>query len=628
MRGTDTKKIAGIAFFAILCAGMPVRAQYAPPVLNDPKEVESFFDPLIQDKMAKDRTPGVVVSVVRDGEILFAKGYGYAELETKKPVTPDRTIFRVGSITKLFTATAVIQLVEQGRIRLDDDVNKYLRSFRIPDTFQAPVTIANLLTHSGGFEEQLVGTGARRPEEVLSLEQYLSRRMPPRVFPPGDLICYSDQGYTLLGYLVEVVSGIPFDQYVERNILRPLGMSRSGFRPPAQELPDLAFGYELLRGSYQKTPYVYLNIFPAAGLAATAADMARFMSAHLQGGSYHGGRILSEDSVWEMQRQHFTNHPRLPGLTWGFFETFYFNRHGLYHAGGIRGYSSLLCLMPDQKIGLFVANNGYQQDEVWFIVDSFIKHYYPSTPLAVNLSPDMVDRARHFTGSYLHVKHSQRTIEKLSTLRAGQVYISANDDGTLNIYGARFAEIGPLVFRRVDGYELAAFREDAEGRVTHLFLDQEAHQKLAWYETSLCQQLLLVLFFLSFLLPFFGWSDQGPDWKPDRTSDTGGRPADRARRLAQLVSLLNLVFLIGIAAVFGSTGAGEIWFGFPGVLSLLLCVPFLSLVLTLGLAVAASAAWRNGYWSLRKRVQFSLMTAAALAFIPYLHHWNLLGFRY
>jgi hypothetical protein len=452
--------------------------------------------------------------------------------------------------------------------------------------------------------------------------------MPPRVFPPGDLICYSYQGYTLLGYLVEVISGIPFDQYIERKILAPLGMNHSGFHPSARELPDLASGYDLQRGSYSPTPHIYLNILPAAGLEATAVDMARFMTAHLQGGSYHGNRILSEDTTWEMQRQHFTNHPRLPGLTWGFFETFYYNSHGLYHAGGILGYSSLLCLMPDQRIGIFVANNGYQQDEVWFIIDSFIKHYFPSTPLSVNLSPDMVDRARHFTGSYQHVRHSQHTIEKLSTLRSGQVYVSANDDGTLNIYGGRFAEIGPLVFRRVDGYEMAAFREDREGRVTHLFLDQEAHQKLAWYETSICQQLLLVMFLLSFVLPFVGWSDQGPDWEPDRSSNAGGSPAERSRRLAQLVSLVNVIFLVGVAVIFGSTGAGEIWFGFPRVLGVLLCLPFVSLVLALVLAVAAFAAWRWGYWSLRKRVQFSLMAAGALAFIPFLHHWNLLGFHF
>ncbi len=612
------------AFF--ICA--PARAQHAPPVLGDARELQAFFDPLILEKISRDPIPGLVVSVVKDGEILFAKGYGWADLERKKPVFADRTIFRIGSVTKLFTATAVMQLVEQGKIRLDDDVNKYLRGFRIPDTYPAPVTVADLLTHTGGFEEQLIGTGARHAEEVLPLGQYLASRMPPRVFAPGDLICYSNQGYVLLGYLVEIISGLPFDQYVERNILGPLGMSRSGFSLPANLMPDMAAGYTVRRGSYQKTPEAYLNIAPAAGMSATATDMARFMAAQLQGGSFGGARILAGDTVRDMQSQHFSNHAGLPGMTWGFFESFYFNRRCLYHAGGIRGYSSLLCLVPDQNAGMFVSNNGYREDMVWAVLDEFLQHYFPSEPPSLSASQEAAARAGHFTGSYQHVKHSERTIEKLGILRGGQTHVSVNDDGTLSIYGMRFAEISPMLFRRVDGFERVSFREDKDGRVTHLFLDQDAHEKLAWYETSLCQQLMLCFFIVSFLLAFFGWSDQEPAWKPDQASTAGGRPARLARMLAQAVCGLNLVFLVGIAAVFIRTGAGEIWFGLPPMLPIILFLPFLSLALALGLPVGALAAWRHGYWSLRKRLQFSVIVVAALGFIPYLHHWNLLGFRY
>jgi hypothetical protein len=226
------------------------------------------------------------------------------------------------------------------------------------------------------------------------------------------------------------------------------------------------------------------------------------------------------------------------------------------------------------------------------------------------------------------VKHPRSTIEKLGILRGGQTHVSVNDDGTLSIYRMRFAEISPKLFRRVDGFERVAFRADLNGRVTHLFLDQDAHEKLAWYETSLCQELLLCFFFVSFLLAFIGWSDQEPSWRADSSAATGGRPARLARTLAQAVSTLNLVFLTGIAAVFMRIGAGDTWFGLPPALPVLLCIPFIGLMLALGLPVAAVFAWRNGYWSLRKRLQFSVIAAAALGFIPYLYHWNLLGFRY
>ncbi len=617
-----------LGLLAALLVAMPLLAQHPPPVLGDPSELQGFFDPLIQDRLARERIPGASVAVVRNGEVLFARGYGFASLEEKRPVVADRTIFRVGSVAELFAATAVMQLVERGKIRLDDDVNGYLHSFRIPDSYPKPVTIANLLTHTGGFEEDLAGTGARRADEVLPLERYLALRMPPRVFPPGDLICYSNQGYALLGCVVESVSGMPFDRYVEQNIFQPLGMSRSAYALPSRLLPDLASGYEMQRGSYHEAPWVYLNISPAAGVSATVTDIAHFMAAQLEGGIYRGSRILAETTVRDMQSRHFTNHEGLPGLTWGFFESFYFNRRCLYQAGGIRGFSSLLCLIPDQKVGVFVTNNGYREDVVWDFVDGFLKHYYPSEPPAIVVPREAAARAGHFVGSYQHVKHSKRTIEKLSILRGGQTYVSANDDGTLDIYGMRFAEIEPLLFRRVDGFERAAFREDRNGRVTHLFLDQDAHERLAWYETSLCQQLLLCLFLLSFLLAFFGWSDLEPDWKRAPSAAGSGRRARLALTLARCVSGLNLFFLAGITAVFLCTSAGEFWYGLPRVLAPLLCLPFLNVPLSLGLIAAALTSWRSGYWSLRRRLQFSIIAAAAIGFFPYLYHWNLLGFHY
>jgi CubicO group peptidase (beta-lactamase class C family) len=629
MSGSAMRRVISIAVLLFLGVCRPARAQHPPPVLGDREELQAFFDPLILEKLSKDPVPGMVVVVVKDGQILFAKGYGWARLEQKKLVIADRTIFNMGSVSKLITATAIMQLVEKGRIRLQDDVNTYLTAFHIPDNYTAPVTIANLLTHTGGFEEELAATAARTPEAVLPLGQYLAQKMPPRVFPPGDLISYSNQGYALLGYVVEVASGMPFEQYVRQNILIPLGMLRSGFSRPAPQLaPDLASGYEMLRGSYQRAPEMYLNISPAAGLSATATDMAHFMVAQLQGGIFGDARILTPDSVRDMQAEHFTNHAGLPGLTWGFFESFYFNLRCLYHTGNVRGYGSLLYLLPDQKAGVFVSNNGDRPDIGWTVVDGFLKHYFPFEPPPLGATPEFAARASRFTGSFQHVKHSRRTIEKLGTLRGGQTHVSVNEDGTLRIYGMRFAEISPNLFRRVDGFERVAFREDSDGRVTHLLLDQDAHEKLGWYETSLCQQLLLCFFFVSFLLAFIGWTDQEPSWKADPSAGEGGRPARLARILAQAVSTLNLVYLVGIAAVYMRTGTGESWFRLPSILPVLLCIPFVALLPALGLPVAAVWAWRKGLWSLRKRLQFSVIAAAALGFIPYLYHWNLLGFRY
>ena len=164
---------------------------------TDPQELEAFLDGFFAEQMEALHIPGAVFILVKDGETFFTQGYGLANLGSQRPVIPDETLFRVGSVSKRFTDTAIMQLVEQGRLNLDDDVNEYLESFQLEENYPRPVTIANLLTHTGGFDERLTGTGVRSPSELVPLGQYLADNMPPRVMPPGDTISYSNHGYAL-----------------------------------------------------------------------------------------------------------------------------------------------------------------------------------------------------------------------------------------------------------------------------------------------------------------------------------------------------------------------------------------------------------------------------------------------
>jgi CubicO group peptidase (beta-lactamase class C family) len=195
-------------------------------------DLETFTDELITRQLDEYHIAGAVVSIVQDGKIELTRGYGYANIEEQIPVTPDETIFRIGSAGKLFTWTAVMQLVEQGKIDLDTDINTYLPDFKIPDTFPEPITMLNLLSHTAGFEERTTGTESRGPEEIISLHEYLSRYMPDRVRPAGELITYSNYGTALAGYIVEAVSGMPFEKYIERYLFSPLSMAHSTFRQP------------------------------------------------------------------------------------------------------------------------------------------------------------------------------------------------------------------------------------------------------------------------------------------------------------------------------------------------------------------------------------------------------------
>ncbi|NUR22349.1 serine hydrolase domain-containing protein, partial [Frateuria sp.] len=255
------------------------------------QDLGSFFDGLMPYALRRNDIAGGVVTVVKDGQVLFARGYGYADLDRRIPVSAERTLFRPGSTSKLFTWTAVMQLVEQGKLDLDRDVNAYL-DFHIPDWHGKPITLRQLMTHTPGFEDGARGLMPATPDEV-DLQRYLKQRLPSRIFPPGELVAYSNYGCGLAGYIVQRVAGEPYAQYIERHILQPLGMEHSTFEqplPPALA-PTMSQGY--LRASDGKPqPFELVDPAPAGAMSATATDMAKFMIAQLQDGRYGNAQML------------------------------------------------------------------------------------------------------------------------------------------------------------------------------------------------------------------------------------------------------------------------------------------------------------------------------------------------
>ena len=266
-------------------------------------DLEAFFDGVMAAHLKAQRIVGATVSVVKDGELFFAKGYGHADLEKNVPVDPERTLFRVGSTSKLFTWTAILQLMEQGKVDLDADVNTYLTQFQIPATFPQPITLRNLLTHTPGLEDGALGyLIVRSKEESPPLADALELHMPARVRPPttdwsdGTNASYSNWGTALAGLIVANVSGLSYDEYIERNIFQPLGMSRSSFREPLPDglIGDMSKGYRY-RGTQEAGGFEYIHHFgPAGSMSSSATDMARFMIAHLQNGRFGDTRILQE----------------------------------------------------------------------------------------------------------------------------------------------------------------------------------------------------------------------------------------------------------------------------------------------------------------------------------------------
>src|SRR5215467_8523970 len=222
-------------------------------------DVESFLDGLVPLQLKQSDIAGATISVVKDGKVLFAKGYGYADVQKKQTVSPEETLFRPGSISKLFTWTAVMQLFEQGKLDLDRDVNEYL-DFKIPDAFGKPITLKNIMTHTPGFEEQIKDLFTTTPGSP-NLGEYLKTHIPARIYPPGTVPAYSNYATALAGYIVQRVSGHPFEDYVAENIFKPLNMKHSTFRQPLpSELASfMSSGYR--RGSDPKEPFEIVNPF-------------------------------------------------------------------------------------------------------------------------------------------------------------------------------------------------------------------------------------------------------------------------------------------------------------------------------------------------------------------------------
>ena len=457
-------------------------------------DFETFLDALIPSQLRNRDIAGAVISVVKDGQVLFQKGYGYADVEAKKPVLPDQTLFRPGSISKLFTATAVMQLVEQGKLDLDGDINQYL-DFAIPKTYAQPVTLRQLLTHTGGFEETLKNLFIAHENDIQPLRSYLVNEMPARIFPPGKIPSYSNYGFTLAGYIVEGVSGEKFESYIENHILKPLGMNHSTFDQPvpAQLVPQMSKAY--LNASKKPRDFEWVQAAPAGALTTTAADMTRFMIAFLQDGSVDGVSILKPQTVRQMETRQFEFQPMLPGLGITFMEYLIDPVRIIAHGGDTVYFHSDMILIPDAHFGYFLSYNSLGKDvgggrgEVW---RTLVNRYFRSkSELKIDFDLNTAKSdGRAVSGLYEGTRRGETTFLRILAL-ADQFKVKSDEKGVLRVEGMknqsgelqRWSEIAPLVYREVDGLETIGFRRDASGNIAEILPFPAIYegQRVPWY---------------------------------------------------------------------------------------------------------------------------------------------------
>ncbi len=594
----------------------------APAVPVTAANVAAFFDAMIAQQMDEFHVVGATLSVVKEGELLFAKGYGYADREDKILVDAGRTLFYPGSTGKLLTWTALMQLVEQGKVDLHADINQYL-DFTIPATFDKPITIENLLTHTTGFEEQLAALLVAEQGDLLPLGEFLRHNLPTRVYPPGTTWAYSNYATGLAGYIIERVSGQSYADYVTEHILRPLGMSHSSVEqplPPAL-LADYGKGYHYRDGQYTSVDFEWVSNLPSAPLRTTATDMANFMLAYLNGGQFGAGRILEEATVAAMLQKQFAHDPHVNGMGYGFMWSMQNDKELLWHTGGSAYYNTMMALIPAEQVGFFISYNTPVGDLYQPLV-SFVDHFYPAAPAAVLEPP--ADTAEHIAalqGNYVSSRVAHTSHQKFVTWQAEALTVQPGANDTLQVGTRTYRETESGIFEQVDGPRTLTYRTDARGDVVQLFWGQFAYFKIPWYGTAVTQLFFAGVALLLMLIGIIAWPLA---WMVRRRKGQLVVPWTRwARWIAVGTALLNLL-LFGwfIGALLGFAES----FVYPtATLNLLTWLWWINLPALLALASFTVLAWWRHAWRPAWRVHYTLVALANLLFVAFLINWHLLA---
>ncbi|WP_243050765.1 serine hydrolase domain-containing protein [Dyella sp. RRB7] len=569
-------------------------------------DAQPWLDERMAKAMQQQPIAGAVVVVVKDGNLLLAKGYGYADVAAKKPVDPASTLFRVGSLSNLFTWTAVMQLVEQHQLDLDADINRYL-DFSMPPRDGKPITLRDLMTHTAGFEEASKDLFVPDAAALISNEAWVKRWVPARIYPAGDVPAYSNYGAALAGYIVQRVSKQPFEAYVEQHIFQPLDMQHASFRqplPPALQ-PDMALSYS----SPTEPPHAFelIPAAPAGALSISGDDMARFMIAHLQFGRAGEAQLLAQPTVQAMHGYTRTSVPGLHGMSLGFVRMDRNEQEILGHSGATRYFHSELALFTAQHVGVFVAIDG-DADRTWLrqLRNDFADRYFPALPQI--RQPTLATAQAHgaqLVGSYLPSRISRSNLRALRNLFE-QTQVTMAPDGTLrtpmfdNVVGpVHWREIKPFLWLDdASGSHLGAVMQD--GKVRMLAIDDTAPTLVFlpvpdWLLARWNMPLLAVTLTV-FLLVALSWPLaallrrlRGKPW----TLEDGSA---RWYRLSRVTAILQLLFAAGWWLMLPRLDSGTAQLDLR--LRLLQLVGWLAVLGTVAVAINAWHAWRapGGWW--------------------------------
>lgn len=604
---------------------------------SDLFDLNEWIDSQFEKGLDSFNIPGATFVLMQGDSVIHMNGYGVADIETNTPVNSEFSIFRIASISKTFVGTAIMQLYERGEIKLDDNINNYLKTFQIENKFGDPITIKHLLTHTAGFDERNIGTAVRTEENVISLAQYLKKRMPPQIRPVGEALTYSNHGYALLGLIVEEVSGLDFDEYVTKLILKPLRMNYSGFKWQPELKKNYVTSY--LQKENQLIPY-QLNFpldYPPSSFNSTASDMSHYISMYLNNGNFQGNQILDSTTVIQMHKTAFKHYENSDG-GWllGFYESRWNGLKIITHGGDIQGFASELFLIPEKNIGLFLSVNAsaIPGSKSRIFIRSFIDKLW------IKLMPDVLAENENsktipevgsvavplntFSGTYRFTRYAQTTLDKLAVLIgfAPEVEIRSKGD-TLEIleWNDKLIPISDLTFYSTKYNKYRAFGRDTKGKISYFFPSgTSSYHKLKWYEPIKFQIYwigsIVIILLISIITGVI------------RKIFVRNKKSHLIKKINFIIAFLIILFLVLTSFVLIKTDPQEISYGIPLLLKIALVLPFLFILLEVIAVWLMIKNWKSKELGTFEIIYQSIITISALAFIPWLMYWNLIGFNY
>lgn len=624
--------ISVILFTFTICK--TINAQVIPGTgITDPVVLEHFFDGLMNDHLLSKHVAGAVVAVVKDGNIMFTKGYGYSDYAAKKLVSTDSTLFRIGSISKTFTWTAVMQLAEKGKLNLDEDVNVYLKDFKIPDGEGGPVTLRHLMTHTPGFEDHIISLFADNEKALRPYGEILKEQLPERVRPAGVEMSYSNHGAGIAAYIVEQVSGLQWNEYVERNILHPLGMNNTSFRQP---LPShltgmLSKGYNYENGAMKEYEFELIPVSAVGGASATATDMAKYMITHLQMGRYKDVRILDSVSSSMMQALQFRVSPYVSGTGLGFYELTNWNGlRTIGHGGDTFWFHSLMALIPEINLGFFVSFNTQTADYSQ-VFKVFLSHFYPLSPPKekLRLNREMSDK---FKGEFRFNRYPHTDLTRISSIMS--IFKVEYDNNGCLLTKERDAKkwfpVNDSTFIEETGDEYLVFGRLVGGKYTRAFLGNLAVmplERVPLIDSPGLHMLVLTLYMAIFIFTIVFWP-VAYLIKRNYTLNAGepvSLPAVN-KWTGWLASILVLVFFTGFAG--GLSKPWEIMYGVPYVIKIMLIIPLILCALLVVMIYQAYKLTLRKEFNFFGKIHFYALIISLVLLLWQLNHWNLLGFKY